>query len=186
MGLEVSKKFVYVMAAVTIVIGAILILIALKSHENPQAIRDGVELTELDSYWSLKAANPGEVTMVPTITFRIRNKRTAPLDYVKVNGIFTIVGENRALGDAFAYPIQGEPLQSNVASPQVRLKCNYGYSASSRQAFLNNPGFKPVEIKIFIESRSSGPVPMGTYRISRRIEGVPESFQTEPKAIKVK
>ncbi|MBI2837438.1 MAG: hypothetical protein HYX75_03940 [Acidobacteria bacterium] len=186
MPLEVPRSFYWVMAAICVLILLILTQTSFFKHEKPDAIRAGVEIIELDSFWTEKSASPTEVTMVPAITFRIRNKRAAPLEYLQVNGVFAFVGDAQTLGDSFGYPIEGAPLPTGQTTGVIRLKSNFGYRASSKQAFLDNPGFKPVEVKLFAQSRASGPVLIGTYPVSRRLEGVAEIPQTQPAVLPMK
>jgi len=186
MGMSVSKKFYLLMIAVTVIAAAVSTYVVMRNREKPEAVRAAIELVEVDSYWTEKAVLADEVTLVPAFTFRIHNKRQTPLGYVQANGIFTISGEKEALGDSFAYPIQGEALAPGATSAPVVLKSNYGYKASSKQAFLHNPGFKPVEVRLFVQSRSSGPVLLGTFRISKKIEGMPQDVQETQNALTLK
>ena len=183
MPLEVPKSFYWVMAAICVLILLVLTQTSFFKHEKPDALRAGIEVLELDSFWTEKSASTLEVTMVPAITCKIRNQRAAPLEYVQVSAVFAFVGDSQTLGDSFAYPIEGTPLLTGQITGTIRLKSNFGYRASSKQAFLNNPAFKPVEVKFFAQSRASGPVLIGTYKVSRRLEGVAEIPQTQPSVL---
>jgi hypothetical protein len=185
MSLEVSKKFYVVMGIISLAFALFLARIALMNRERADSLREGIDVTEVESYWSEKAASPVEVTMVPTFTFRVRNKRQTPLEYVQVSAIFAFVGESQALGDAFAYPIQSSPLAPGQVTEKVLLKCNFGYRASSKKAFLGNPAFKPVEVRLYAQSRSSGQVHIGTYPIARKLEGMPDPAPAPQNVIKI-
>lgn len=178
--MEVPKAFYWIMGISFAVLLLVLTQTSFFKHEKPQALRDGVEIVDLDSFWSEKTSSPADVTMVPVIRFRIRNKRAEPMEYVQVSAVFAFAGDEQNLGDSFAYPIQGTPLSNGQTTDLVVLRSNFGYRASSKQAFINNPAFKQVEARVFVQSRASGPVLVGTYQVSKRLEGVAEAPESQP------
>lgn len=183
MSLDVPRVFYWIMGVFCVGIILLLTQTSFFHHEKAADIKEGVEIIDVNSFWTAKSSSVGEVTMVPAVSFKIRNKRSTPLEYVQVNGVFHFVSETQNLGDAFTYPIQGKPLRPGETTDPVLLKSNFGYRASSKTAFLDNPGFKQVEVKLFAQSRASGPVLVGTYLISKRLTGVPATPQTQPNVL---
>ncbi len=100
--------------------------------------------------------------------------------------MFALEGDSQNLGDAFAYSIGAAPLDSGQMSDRVVLKSNYGYRASSKQAFQNNPEFKSVNARVFAQSRASGPVLVGTYKVSKKIEGMAPPAEGSERVLEMK
>ncbi len=176
MAFEVPKSFYYIAGGVSIALAIFLGRIAGAHRENPEALRQGVAITLIDSSWSERSSKPGKVALVPTLTFKIRNTREAPLEYVQVNAVFSFVGSKDSFGDAFAYPIQGKQLKTGEQTDAIRVKSNHGYQATSRKSFVNNPDFKPAEVSVFVQSRLSGWVLVGKFPISSKIDGMPQQL----------
>ena len=184
--MHVSRPFYWIMVAVCVVVVVLISRTSFCRSETPEAIRAAVEIVNVDSYWAEKSSRPGEVVMVPVISFKVRNKRAEPLQYLQFSGVFALEGDSQNLGDAFAYSIGGTPLRSGQLSDNVVLKSNYGYRASSKPAFLNNPGFKTVYARVFAQSRASGPVLVGTFKVSKKIEGMAAPVEGSDRVLEMK
>ncbi|MEW6364566.1 MAG: hypothetical protein AB1714_07990 [Acidobacteriota bacterium] len=186
MSMQVPRYFYWIMIAVCAVVVVLISRTPFCRSEKPEAIRAAVEIVEFDSYWAEKSSRPGEVVMVPVISFKVRNKRAEPLQYLQFSSVFALEGDSQNLGDAFAYSIGAAPLRSGQLSETVILKSNYGYRASSKQAFQNNPGFKSVYAKVFAQSRASGPVLVGTFKVSKKIEGMAVPAEESQRVLEMK
>ncbi|MEW6456455.1 MAG: hypothetical protein AB1410_07075 [Acidobacteriota bacterium] len=138
---------------------------------KPEELKNSIMIFDIDTMWIEKYTRPWETVLVPVISFRVKNIGDEPLRFVYFNGVFKFKDEEQSLGDAYLLTMR-KPLYPNQVSDRITLKSNYGYKASSKAAFINNPRWKEMEVKIFTQSKSSGFVYLGTWNISKKIEGI--------------
>lgn len=138
---------------------------------KPEELKEAIQLVDIDTYWGEKSVRPWETVLVPVISFKVKNIGQKPLQYVSFNAVFRFKGEEQALGDCYLSTFR-KPLQPNQTSERIVLKSNYGYRASSKSAFINNPGWKSTIVDLYVRSKGSGFAYIGRYDISKKIEGI--------------
>lgn len=162
--------------------GAILLLIFSRSilRETWSAAEIGrsVQIVGYESKWVDKRIKPDQAIIVPSITFRIKNVGKRALQYVDFQAIFAFAEGGENLSDGFIQTIK-EPLAPGQESGDIFIKSFYGYTASSKEAFIkNSQEWKKVKAKIFAKSKGSEYVLLGTYPIDQAIEGVKVIYQS--------
>ena len=84
---------------VVAVAGVILALIfsrsVIKDTWSAEEISRSIQIVWHESKWVDKRAKPGEAVIVPSITFRVKNTGTRPLQYVDFQCIFAFVEGGR-------------------------------------------------------------------------------------------
>ncbi|MGQ9618203.1 MAG: hypothetical protein ACUVUG_04480 [Candidatus Aminicenantia bacterium] len=138
---------------------------------KPEELKTSIELFDIDTYWGEKYVRPWETVLVPVISFKVKNVGQKPLQYVSFNAVFRFKGDEQALGDCYLSVFR-TPLESNQVSERITLKSNYGYKASSKSAFINNPAWKPTIVDIYVRSKGSGFAYIGRFNINKKIEGI--------------
>lgn len=138
-----------------------------------EEVKAAMEIEVLDTKWvekEYKTWPKPKLTLVPAVTFRIKNLTSEPMKYVNFNGIFKekIAVENR--GDNFLAAIRNEPVPPGGWSEPITLKSNFGYEGTSLANFQNNPEFKPLWVKIFAQWKGSRHVLLGEFPISMKID----------------
>jgi hypothetical protein len=117
------------------------------------------------------------IILVPQISFRFRNVGETDLKFVNVLGVFRLLNRARALGEGNSLVLK-EPLKPGSESERIVLTCNFGYRATSREAFARNPQqWKSASAEIYIQSGGSKPIFMNTYYIIRKIQGLDREIE---------
>jgi hypothetical protein len=151
---------------------------------SPEVLKASVEIVEVNSKWVAKSYQPWppKLILVPTISFRVKNISDKPLNYLNFNAIFKVKDDRENLGDNFLAAIRKQPIPPGELSPVITLKSNYGTEGRSLATFKDNPQWKLVACKLFIQSKGSPHVLLGEYEISRTIDfKEPEPVGTEKK-----
>ena len=169
-----------------LVISAALISFLLPSCKgmSPEELKASLEIVEVSSKWVAKTYQPWppKLTLVPTITFRARNVSGKPINYLNFNAIFKFRDDQENLGDNFLAAIRKQPIPPGETSQIITLKSNFGVEGTSLAKFQDNPQWKTVACKLFVQSKGSIPVLLGEYEISREIDfKEPEPVGTEKK-----
>ncbi|MGE5343895.1 MAG: hypothetical protein ACM3SY_20685 [Candidatus Omnitrophota bacterium] len=152
---------------------------------STEEIKKAVEIVYIDSKWSEKKGTPQEVKIIPSITIKVKNIGTRPLQYVDIEAVFEFEETGQVFDDGMVRLFQ-KPLQPGQTSDAITIKASFGYAASSRASFFNNKEkWKKMQAKLFVRSQGSGLARVGKiYPVKQEIEGYQESSpepQTEKK-----
>jgi len=176
------KRSAVLVLIITIVLGSIL-LPSCKST-SPEELKAAVEIVDVSSKWIAKSYQPWppKLILVPTISFRVKNTSDRPLNYLNFNAIFKFRDDQENLGDNFLAAIRKDPIPPGQTSQAIALKSNFGVEGKSLAQFKDNPQWKTVICKLFIQSKGSVHVLLGEYEISREIDfKEPDPVGTETK-----
>ncbi len=176
------KKSAVLGLIITIALGSI-ILPSCKST-SPEELKAAVEIVDVSSKWIAKSYQPWppKLILVPTITFRVKNTASRPMNYLNFNAIFKFRDDQENLGDNFLAAIRKDPIPPGETSQAITLKSNFGVEGKSLAQFQDNPQWKTVICRLFIQSKGSVHVLLGEYEISREIDfKEPEPVGTETK-----
>jgi hypothetical protein len=159
-------------AGLVILILALSLLPACVRSMSPEELKAAVEVLDVQTKWVAKTYQPWppKLVLVPTISFRIKNLSSKPLNYVNFNAIFKFKDDQENLGDNFLAAIRKTPVNPGELSPVITLKSNFGVEGQSLASFKDNPQWRPVVCKLFIQSKGSPHVLLGEYDISRTID----------------
>jgi len=151
---------------------------------SEEELAASVELVDIDTRWEKKYYQPWppKLILVPAVSFKIKNVGEKPLQYVYCNAIFKMVDENKNLGDNFVAGIAGDAVNPGETSAVISLQSFQGVEGQNLAHFHDNPAWKTAEVKIFLKSKGSQFVPIGDYKVSRRINfAEPEPVGMDPK-----
>lgn len=157
-----------------LVISVVLASLLLPSCKgiSPEELKASLEIIDVSSKWVAKTYQPWppKLVLVPTLSFRVKNITDRPLTYLNFNAIFKSRDELENMGDNFLAAIRKEPIPPGGTSPLITLKSNYGNEGTSLAHFKDNPQWKPVICRLFVQSKGSVHVLLGEYEISREID----------------
>jgi len=138
---------------------------------SPEELKSSIELTDIETRWEKKYYQPWppKLTLVPAISFKVKNIGEEPLSYIYFNGIFRFIGEKENLGDNFLAGIHGEPLMPGETSEVITLQSNFGVEGDNVNHFKNNPEWKTAEVRIFAKSKGAQYALLNEYTISKKI-----------------
>lgn len=145
---------------------------ACKSY-NDQQIKASLEIIDVNTSWTMKEyrqwPNP-KLTLVPTVTFRLKNNSAEILRYINVNAIFKELNAVQNLGDCFRAAVRSEGLAPGATSPLITMASNFGVAGTNLESFKINPEWRTYYVKLFIQMGGPRHVPMGEFRVSRQID----------------
>jgi len=180
------KKPKFWAIVLTLLLGVILAAIFYKTviqvSMSTEEVGRSIQIVWQDSQWVDKKVRPDEVTIVPAITFKVKNVGQKPLQYVYFIGIFFFAESKENLSDGYMPALQ-KPLAPGQTSGDIFIKGSYGYRASSKAAFINNiAGWKDINVKIFAKTKHSGEALLGIFPIKKQIAGVNIVYQANEAA----
>ena len=175
----------YALPAILVISALVLsVLPACVKSMSPEEIKAALEIVDVQSQWVAKTYEPWppKLTLVPRISFKVKNKSDKPLNYINFNGIFKFRDDQENLGDNFLAAIRKTPIPPGGLSEVITLTSNFGVEGKSLATFKDNPQWRPVICKLFVQSKGSIHVPLGEFEISRTIDfKEPEPVGLEPK-----
>ncbi len=178
---------------IIIVVAAILFILSkagLIKTLSPDELKSSIELQKVETKWVSKYYQPWppKLTLVPAISFRVKNLTDKPLRYINFNANFRFMDDYENLGDSFLAAIRNEPIPPGGLSDPILLKSNYGVEGKTLASFKDNPHWKTVIVKLFVQSRGSQYAELGQWEISRKIDfkepepvGIKKKKETEKK-----
>ena len=168
------KKFypVIVLLVVIFLVYFVLQKLDLFQTLSQAELQASFELVDLDTKWVAKEYQPWppKLTLVPAISFKVKNVTEKPLRYINFNANFRFKDDWENLGDNFLAAIRGEAIPPGEISEEILLKSNYGVEGQRVSSFESNPMWKPVVCKLFASSKGSQFITLGEYEISRKID----------------
>lgn len=138
---------------------------------SSEELEEAIEIVDVYTRWEKKFYQPWppKLTLVPAMSFKVKNVGDEPLTYIYFNGIFRFEGDTENLGDNFIAGIRGEPVQPGETSETITLQSNFGVEGKSISHFQNNPEWKTVNVRLFAKSKGSQYIHIEDYEVSREI-----------------
>lgn len=168
------RRYMIIIAIVIIVVAIFLILqkAGLMKTVSPEELKASLEIIDVETKWVSKYYQPWppKLTLVPALSFKVKNVTDKPLRYINFNANFRFLDDYENLGDSFLAAIRGEPIPPGETSERILLKSNYGVEGKSLSSFKDNPQWKIVFVKLFAQSKGSQYVLLGEWEISRKID----------------
>ncbi len=170
-----------------IIVSAVLLVFALQklgvmTSMTAEDLDESIEIINVKTSWVDKYYQPWppRLILVPSISFRVKNKTEKSLRYINFNANFRFRDDFENLGDAFLAAIRSDAIPPSGTSDPIHLKCNYGIEGKTLASFQNNPHWKVAIVKLFAQSSGSQFLPLGEWEVSKKID-----FK-EPKPVGVK
>jgi hypothetical protein len=168
------KRYVFLLIVIA---AAVVIVFALQklgvmTSMTAEDLDQAIEIVEVKTSWVDKYYQPWppRLILVPTISFRVKNKTDKPLRYINFNASFRFRDDFENLGDAFLAAIRNDPVPPAGISDPIFLKCNYGVEGKTLASFKDNPHWKVVIVKLFAQSSGSQFLPLGEWEVSKKID----------------
>jgi len=142
------------------------------ADENTRILARSLHVYHPNSQWIDKAQTANEVIIVPSIAFDVKNVGNTPLENLYFKGVFRFEETGEVLSEGIT-PAIDEPLAVGENSDTILIKGEFGYSASSKEAFFYNlQKWKAVKVQIFVKSRESDYALLGVFPVKKEIQGV--------------
>jgi len=168
------KKWSFVI--VIVILGAIVAFVfqitGLWKTMSHQELEKSIEILDVETKWVKKIYIPWppKLTLVPAVSFRVKNISDKPMRYVYFNANFKFRGDLERLGDSYIAAIRGDPVMPGETSDPILMKSNYGVEGKNIASFKTNPQWKVAFVEIFAKSQGSQYIKLGNWQISRKID----------------
>lgn len=165
-------SFVLVMVLAAVILAFILNKVGLFKTMSPEILQASIDIVDVETQWVSKSYQvwPPKLTLVPSISFKVKNVSDKPLKYINFNAIFRMRDDFENLGDNFLAAIRGEPIMPGEMSETILLKSNYGVEGKTLASFPENPYWKIAFVQLFAQSKGSQLVKVGEWEVSRKID----------------
>lgn len=141
-----------------------------KLDEKSLDLISSLQVVSQDSMWISKPINDKQVTIVPSITVVIKNVGKNPQKNVYFKGVFRYEDTGEVLSEGIVQGITEELKFGETADP-VRIKAEFGYSASSEQSFIQaNSRLKFLKVNVYAKKKDTENVLLGTYSIQPKMQ----------------
>jgi hypothetical protein len=112
----------------------------------------------------------GKNKLVPSVSFKLRNKSTDGIRSVQVNAIFKRVNEDAPWGEHFTWAIQRDELAGGAATNELVLRSTLGYTGDQpRVQMLQNREFVDAKVEIFLKQGSMVWAKLAEFPIDRQL-----------------
>lgn len=119
-------------------------------------------------YFDLGVVN-GENKIVPSITFKLRNKGAEPVSAVQINVHFKADGADGNM-DEMLTRVDADAIAPQQSTGPITVRAKVGYtSAQARAAMLRNSLFRDVTVRVFGKSGSGQWTQIGEFVVDRKI-----------------
>ncbi len=130
-----------------------------------------LKLLSTETRWVNKDVTPYKVKIVPSVTFSVRNRGKKSIRNLKFVGVFLFADSGEQMSDGVT-PLMRRPLEPGETSEKITIKALFGYSASSKAAFLKNQSrWKKVNVRILAQT-NAGFAKLGVVPVRQVIEGL--------------
>jgi hypothetical protein len=184
-----SKSWVIIVTVlVAVVLAWFFYKTAILERMSSEEVQNSIEVVWQDTAWVDKKSNlPNKVTIVPSISFKIKNIGLKPLQYISFEGIFEFEDSGQIHNDGWTQAVR-EPIAPGEVSKEIFIKCFNGYSASSKESFLKNMSeWKRMRVKIYARTKGSQLVRIGDiYPVKQEIKGIKGISLKEKDEVRIK
>ncbi len=139
-----------------------------------EKIGKALQIFDQDSVWVEKSRvlKSKKVTIVPSITFRVKNVGPEPMKDVIFKGEFLFEDNGETLSEGTATGLK-KALAPGEIGMDISIQSDLGYDATSKAAFVRNPqDWRRVKVKIFAKQLDYEYVLLGVYPIQQKVEGI--------------
>ncbi len=121
---------------------------------EPVDLQQALEVTDVTTGWYdagiVKDPEGTKNKLVPTISFRLKNKGDKRVSGVQINAIFRRIGEEEEWGSAWVRGIGSEGLAPGETSEPLVLRAQLGYlGLQPRHEMLQNKEFIDARVEVF-------------------------------------
>ena len=137
-----------------------------------------LELTDTFTGWYDFGVAAGENKLVPSVSFRLKNNGSVPVDSVQLTVSFWVEGGDGEKDSSEVRGIGTESVAPGASSEAVLVRSTVGYTTpGARAEIFTHSQFKDWVAKLFAK-RGGKIVPIGELKIDRRI--IPQTASGRP------
>lgn len=151
-------------------LAATLVLVMAAGCTARVDVSEQLEVIDVTTGWFDAGIVDGKNKLVPTISFRLRNRGDRPIASVQVNAVFRRMGEDEAWGDAFLQAIGSAGVPPGQATDPIVLRSHLGYTGEQPRAeMLQHSDFVDAQVELYARHRSPQWISLGEFTIDRQL-----------------
>jgi hypothetical protein len=141
--------------------------------EATRELAHSLRIVEQDSLWVDKLATAEQIIVVPTLTFAIKNMGQSPQHELYFKGVFKYEDTGEVLSEGLT-PAFKTPLAPGQTSEPITIKADFGYTATSKEAFFkgDQQRWRFLKMNLYTKSKESNWALLGIFPIKAKIQGV--------------
>jgi hypothetical protein len=130
-----------------------------------------LQVTDVSTgYFDVGIVQGSKNKIVPTISVRLKNNDTLPMDSVQMLAKFQVIGDPQELGSAYVRAIGPEGLAPGQTANPIVMKSELGYTGEQPRALMfSHTDFKDVRVELFAKYRAQTWAKLGEYKIARQL-----------------
>jgi hypothetical protein len=133
-------------------------------------VGSALEVTDVVTGWFDAGIVNGQNKLVPTISFRVKNRADRPISSVDINSVFRVIGDEEQLGSKYVKGIDRNGLTPGGTVGPFVLRSELGYTSEApRMQMLQNSQFKDAQVQVFAKHGSAQWVRLAEYTIQRQL-----------------
>jgi len=137
-----------------------------------------LQLAETFTGWYDFGVVGGLNKLVPSLSFRLKNTGSVPVDAIQLTVSFWQEGADGEQDSAEVKGVGAQAIPPNASGDPILVRSTVGYTTEGPRAdIFTNPKYKDWLVKVFAK-RSGKIVPIGELKIDRRI--IPQAASAQP------
>lgn len=129
-----------------------------------------LKVTDVHTGWYDAGIVDGKNKLVPSISLKLQNISSEPVESVQVNAIFRRTGDPKGWGEHFVRAIDATGLPPGQTGGSLVLRSNLGYTGTqSRLQLLQNKEFVDATVEIYGKHGSRTWQKLAEYTIDRQL-----------------
>jgi hypothetical protein len=157
-----------------------LLLAVAVACSNEETLQ-GLEVVDVESYWTVRGKLEDETYIRPVVRFRIHNTGAEPVDYIQTMAVFRRASApEESWGSAFEYSLSGDPVPPGGTSRLITLRSDsYYFSKQQPDQMFDNEKWEQVTVEVFVKVGPSSWKPVAKMEVPKQL-GAPglEKFLT--------
>ncbi|MFC2155013.1 hypothetical protein ACFLRB_00780 [Acidobacteriota bacterium] len=150
-------------------------------EKNTAQVAQAIQIISQESKWLDRKITTGKVIIVFSIKIKIKNLSQESLRDIVFRGVFYFLEDGKWLSDGLTQELK-KPLLPGETSDEILIKAEHGYEGLSKVAFVKNrENWKNVNVKVLAKAMDSDYALIGTYLVSREIQGIKVRYHYVPK-----
>jgi hypothetical protein len=129
-----------------------------------------LQVTDVVTGWFDAGVVNGQNKLVPTISFRLKNKADRAISSVDLNSVFRVIGDEEQLGSKYVRGIDRNGLAPGGSVGPFVLRSDLGYTSEApRTQMLQNSQFRDAQVQVYAKHGSAQWVRLAEITIQRQL-----------------
>ena len=143
---------------------------------GPPKADEALEVYELKTGYDDGGVDAGQNRLLPTVSFKLRNKASRSINSVQVNAVFRVLEDPEELGSQSVWAIDYKGLESGQSVGPFVMRSRFGYSGEqARVDMFQHEGFKDVVVQVFAKQGGNQWVKLTEQVVERQLIAIAPS-----------